>query len=72
MGEDRALKDTESLQRLRERRSTEDRRKGDSQEFFARGGIERRSGVEARKKAASRPRIGSAENAAVPSPAGEK
>jgi hypothetical protein len=72
MGEDRELKNPESLHRLTERRSGEDRRKGDSQGFFARGGIERRSGAEARKKAASRPRIGSAENAAVPSPAGEK
>jgi hypothetical protein len=32
-----------------ERRSGEDRRKADSQDFFARGGIDRRSGVEARK-----------------------
>lgn len=71
MGEDRALKNPESLQRLTERRSGEDRRKGDSREFFDRGGIERRDGVEARKKRASRPRSGSAENGAVPSPADE-
>lgn len=33
-----------------ERRSGEDRRKADSQDFFARGGIDRRSGVEARQQ----------------------
>lgn len=33
-----------------ERRSGEDRRKADSQDFFAQGGIDRRSGAEARKK----------------------
>jgi hypothetical protein len=34
---------------LVERRSGEDRRKRDSKDFFDRGGIERRSGVEARQ-----------------------
>jgi hypothetical protein len=50
MAEDPSPKDAEGLRGRAERRSGEDRRKGDSGEFFARGGIERRNGVEARQK----------------------
>lgn len=50
MIENRLLQDAESNLPFIERRSGEDRRKADSQDFFARGGFDRRSGVEARKQ----------------------
>jgi len=48
MHEDPSLKDDSSLNPLIDRRSGEDRRKANNPDFFARGGIERRSGTEPR------------------------
>jgi len=50
MTENGLLQDAGSRLTPVERRSGEDRRKADSEDFFARGGIDRRSGVEARRQ----------------------
>jgi hypothetical protein len=50
MIENGLLQDAKSSLPSVERRSGEDRRKADSGDFFARGGIDRRSGVEARQQ----------------------
>jgi len=50
MIENGLLQDAGSKLPTVERRSGEDRRKADSEDFFARGGIDRRSGVEARRQ----------------------
>jgi hypothetical protein len=50
MTENGLLQDAGSRLTSVERRSDEDRRKADSEDFFARGGIDRRSGVEARRQ----------------------
>jgi hypothetical protein len=55
MADEQPLEGIERLHPPTERRTGRDRRKGDSQEFFARGGVERRSGFEARKKRDRRP-----------------
>jgi hypothetical protein len=49
MTENGLLQDAGSRLTSVERRSGEDRRKADSEDFFARGGIDRRSRVEARR-----------------------
>jgi hypothetical protein len=46
----RPLKGDEHSGSAKDRRSGEDRRKADDPDFFAGGGIERRSGIEARRK----------------------
>lgn len=50
MIENGLLQDAKGSLQSVERRSGEDRRKADSQDFFARGGIDRRSGAEARQQ----------------------
>lgn len=50
MTENGLLQDAGSKPPSVERRSGEDRRKADSEGFFARGGIDRRSGVQSRQQ----------------------
>jgi hypothetical protein len=50
MSENQSFKDRRAIDPLLDRRSGDDRRKVHDFEFFERGGIERRSGVESRQK----------------------
>jgi hypothetical protein len=54
MGDSEALKVIKQIDPLLERRSGDDRRKVQDLEFFERGGIERRSEIEARQNGESR------------------